>query len=465
MLSENEIKILEFLKRKGEAHVQEISESTGLPVSTVYSNIRLLESKGIVKIVSEESKKTFQLTAEGTLRLENGLPEDRLISILNGKEMSIKELKDLMGKDFDLALGWARRKSLIVLENDLVRPKVAQYASPELIGLREVSVGKVPSKETLDILIKRKLVEVKEEKTMLVRLVQDVKPRPVELYLTHEMLVSGSWKSVDFKPYNVEANPPFFPLGKGHYFREFIEKVKDLLVSLGFTEVSGNFVETEFFNFDMLFQPQDHPAREIHDSFVVEGQGRLPDPNLVVNVREVHEKWWKYSWSEDNAKRLVLRSQTTSVTARVLSTKPKKIRSFTIGKVFRPDAIDATHLIEFHQLDGLVVEDGYSFRDLLSTLRDIFQGLGIKQIKFKPGYFPFTEPSVEVYGFIEALGWVEMAGAGLLRREVTEPAGVFSPAGAWGIGIDRLAMLFLGVKDIRDLYSLDIEYLRSRRVI
>ncbi len=166
MLSENEIKILEFLKRKGEAHVQEISESTGLPVSTVYSNIRLLESKGIVKIVSEESKKTFQLTAEGTLRLENGLPEDRLISILNGKEMSIKELKDLMGKDFDLALGWARRKSLIVLENDLVRPKVAQYASPELIGLREVSVGKVPSKETLDILIKRKLVEVKEEKKL-----------------------------------------------------------------------------------------------------------------------------------------------------------------------------------------------------------------------------------------------------------------------------------------------------------
>ncbi|ABP96263.1 MULTISPECIES: phenylalanine--tRNA ligase subunit alpha [Metallosphaera] len=465
MLSENEIKILDFLKRRKESTSQEIAEGTGLPLSSVFSIIATLESKGIVKVISEETRKVVRLTDEGKLRTEQGLPEDRLVTLLNGRPLKIQELRNALGKDFEIGFGWARRKGLITLENDTVIPKVSQYVSPEYTALKDLQAGKEPTGEVLEILLRRKLVEVKEEKMLRVQLLREVETRPAELYVTHEMLTTGSWREYEFKPYNVEANPPFFPIGKTHYFRDFIEKVKDLMVGLGFVEVSGDFVETEFFNFDMLFQPQDHPAREIHDSFVIEGKGNLPGSDLVRKVKEVHEKWWRYSWSEDNARRLVLRSQTTAVTARVLSGAPKRIRAFTIGKVFRPDSIDATHLIEFHQMDGLVIEEDFTFRDLLSTLRDIFQGLGVKQVKFKPGYFPFTEPSVEVYGFIEGLGWVEMAGAGLLRKEVTEPAGVFSPAGAWGIGIDRLAMLFLGVKDIRDLYSLDIEYLRSRRVI
>ncbi|BCS91822.1 phenylalanine--tRNA ligase subunit alpha [Metallosphaera javensis (ex Sakai et al. 2022)] len=465
MLSENELKILDFLRKRKESTSQEIGEATGLPPSSVFSIIATLESKGIVKVISEETRRVARLTEEGKLRAEQGLPEDRLVSTLNGKPAKIQELKSVLGKDFEIGFGWARRKGLIIVENDTVIPKVSSHVSPEYIALKDLQAGKEIEREMLDSLVKRKLVEVKEEKVLKVQLVKDVEVRPAELYLTHEMLTTGSWKNYEFKPYNVEADPPFFPIGKTHYFRDFIEKVKDLMVGLGFVEVSGEFVETEFFNFDMLFQPQDHPAREIHDSFVIEGRGKLPDGDLVKKVKEIHEKWWRYSWSEDNARRLVLRSQTTAVTARVLSGAPRAIRAFTIGKVFRPDSIDATHLIEFHQMDGLVVEENFTFRDLLSTLRDIFQGLGVKQVKFKPGYFPFTEPSVEVYGFIDGLGWVEMAGAGLLRKEVTEPAGVYSPAGAWGIGIDRLAMLFLGVKDIRDLYSLDIEYLRSRRVI
>ncbi|MEM4129676.1 MAG: phenylalanine--tRNA ligase subunit alpha [Metallosphaera sp.] len=465
MLSENELKIIQFLKERKKATTDEISEGTNLPLSSIFSNIANLEAKGVIKQISSEVKKRVKLTEEGERRLREGLPEDKLISILGGRETKVHEIKERLGKDFEIGLGWAKRKGLISIEGDLIRPKVERFTSPEYVGLVEISQGKIPNESILDTLVKRKLVEVKEERVIRVELVKDVEVKPVELYLTHEMLSTGTWRNYEFKPYNVDAQPPFFPLGKTHYFRDFIEKVKDLMITLGFTEVVGGYVEMEFFNFDMLFQAQDHPAREIHDSFVVEGQGKLPSQDLVRKVKEAHERWWRYLWNEDNAKRLVLRSQTTAVTARVLSEGERRRKVFTIGKVFRPDAIDATHLIEFHQMDGLVIEEGFTFKDLLSTLRDIFQGLGIKKLKFKPGYFPFTEPSVEIYGYIESLGWKEMAGAGLLRKEVTEPAGVYLPAGAWGIGIDRLAMSFLGVQDIRDLYSWDIEYLRNKRVM
>ncbi|MBP1357170.1 MAG: phenylalanine--tRNA ligase subunit alpha, partial [Sulfolobus sp.] len=107
---------------------------------------------------------------------------------------------------------------------------------------------------------------------------------------------------------------------------------------------------------------------------------------------------------------------------------------------------------------------GFSFRDLLSLLKEIFNRLNIPEIRFKPAYFPFTEPSVEVYGKFEKLGWVEVCGAGLLRPEIMEAVGVDAPAGAWGMGVDRVAMLFLGINDIRDLYTTDIEYLRNRKV-
>lgn len=161
----------------------------------------------------------------------------------------------------------------------------------------------------------------------------------------------------------------------------------------------------------------------------------------------------------------MLRSQTTATTARVLASRPKAPQKlFTLGKVFRPDAIDATHLIEFHQLDGVIIDDNFTFRELLGVLKEIFYRLGIKEIKFKPAYFPFTEPSVEAYGYLEKLGWVEMCGAGLLRPEILSSVGIDSIAGAWGIGIERLAMSFLNISDIRLLYSNNIEYIRDMKV-
>ncbi len=460
MLSENEIKILNYLKERRTAKAEEISKDLGIPLSSVFSLVQLLKEKGYVSLKEEKVKKLI-LTEEGRKRLIEGFPEEILIKELNGKEGQIHQLKEKMGKDFEIAIGWAKKRGLIKIEKDKIIPLVKEYRAKERDLLNNLS--KLSDSEIKE-LVSRKLISIEEEASLEAVLINDNIPTLQAItYLTPEIIRNGNWKKYVLKEYNVEAYPPFYPLAKKHYYREFLERLRDIIVSLGFTEVSSDYIELEFYNFDLLFQAQDHPAREIHYSFMIAGSGKINDNELVENVKRMHEKGWKYEWDQKIALRLVLRSQTTATTARVLSKRPKPpIRTFTIGKVFRPDSIDATHLIEFHQLDGLIVEDGFSFVDLLGTLKEIFYQIGINEIKFKPAYFPFTEPSVEVYGKIEGLGWVEMSGAGLLRPEILESVGINSTAGAWGIGIDRLAMLMFGLKDIRLLYSTDIEFLRNK---
>jgi len=465
MLSEIEFRILNFIKEKVNTSSTEIIASLNLPKSSVFSVIYHLASEGYIKIIEEKKIQDIEISDEGKKRLNEGFPEENLINILNGKSLKIQEIKQKLGDNFEIAITWAKKRNIIKIEKGEMIPLTNSFISPERKILEKIEKGEMITDSELQLLRSRNLIREKEDKEIIVEFLRSPEVKSSLIFLTPELLKNGEWKKYEFKEYNVTALPPFVPIGKKHYFREFIEKAKDVMISLGFSEVSSDYVEMEFYNFDMLFQPQDHPAREIHDSFIISGKGRISDKELLNNVKEVHEKWWNYTWDVNNALRLVMRSQTTATTARVLSTRPKApTRTFTIGKVFRPDAIDATHLIEFHQLDGLTIEKGFNFKKLLGVLKEIFKGLGITEVKFKPAYFPFTEPSVEVYGLIEKLGWVEMAGAGLLRPEVSEPAGVNDPAGAWGIGLDRLAMLFLNVKDIRDLYSEDIEFLRNRKV-
>ena len=463
MLSDNEVKILEYLKKVKEDSAENISKQLSIPIETIFSISQLLKEKGYISIEEKKIVK-YELTEEGKERLQKGLPEELLINILDGKEAKIQDVKDRLGKDLEIAIGWAKRKGLIKIEKDTIIPLVKHYEAKKE---KEALINpENASEEVLKELLSRKFLIKREEKTYRIKLIkEEIEIRPVITFLTPELLASGEWRRYVLRDYNVEAYPPFYPLGRKHFFKEFLERLKDIMRELGFKEYYSDYIEMEFYNFDLLFQAQDHPAREIHDSFSVPGEGKLLDEKLLERVREMHENSWKYKWDRKIAAKLMLRSQTTATTARILASKPTPpLRAFTIGKVFRPDSIDATHLIEFHQLDGLVIEDNFTFRDLLGTLKEIFNRIGIKEIKFKPAYFPFTEPSVEVYGKIEGLGWVEMCGAGLLRPEILKAVEINSSAGAWGIGIDRLAMLLFGLKDIRLLYSTDIEYLRNRKV-
>ena len=225
-------------------------------------------------------------------------------------------------------------------------------------------------------------------------------------------------------------------------------------------------------NFDVLFQPQDHPAREIHDSYQIKNPryGFLKDKRLVEKVKKTHEygwitgsKGWGYRWDADIARRLVMRSQTTAVSARFLSKHKKPpIKMFCVSRVFRPDVLDAKHAMEFYHCEGIVVDENLTFKHLLGMLSEIVKALDIGKVEFKPGYFPFTEPSVEAFVYHPKIGWMEAAGEGLFRPEVTRPLGVKYPVLAWGIGVDRLAMVKLGVDDIRELHSRRLDFLREK---
>jgi len=250
-----------------------------------------------------------------------------------------------------------------------------------------------------------------------------------------------------------------------HFFNEFLDYVREVMVGLGFEEVRGPVLEVEFWNFDALFQAQDHPAREVHDTFYVQWDGHLerPPEDLMKAVGRVHEEKWGYRWDPKKALNPVLRTQTTATTIRALAERGDgEYKVFTIGRVFRPEKLDPKHSMEFHQLDGIVVGPGLTFKHLLGQLEQIAKALGMTKVKFRPAYFPFTSPSVEVYAEHPKLGWVEFGGAGVFRPEVTEPLGVKrSRVLAWGWGLDRIAMILLGIDDIRELFTKDPDKLKE----
>jgi phenylalanyl-tRNA synthetase alpha chain len=230
-------------------------------------------------------------------------------------------------------------------------------------------------------------------------------------------------------------------------------------------------VDTAFWVFDALFQPQDHPAREMQDTFymAVPERGRLPADDVVDRVARTHEDGgdtgstgWRCKWDRKVAEKLVLRTHTTSATIRALAQNPNPPRKvFCIGKTFRHENVDQTHLPEFMQIDGVIIDERATFAALLGTLEAFYKKMGASEVRFRPSFFPYTEPSAEVFARMGSLGWVEMCGAGVFRPEVTRPLGCRVPVLAWGGGVERIAMLRFGLQDIRQLYWSDIDWLKG----
>jgi len=298
--------------------------------------------------------------------------------------------------------------------------------------------------------------------------------------LTQSMLEDGSWKGKTFRSYNVKTPPVRLTPGRTNPYAKFLENVKDKLASLGFEEFDGPLVETEFWNSDALFMPQFHSARDIHDAYSIAGGGTVSDgiaraksidEPWLSNVASAHEnggktgsRGWNYGFDRDFTKRLILRSQGTVLSAKQLPTAKIPGKYFGIARCFRYDRVDATHLPDFYQTEGIVLGENVNLRTLLGML-EMFavEVAGAKDVKYVPGYFPFTEPSVEVHIKHPVLGWFELGGSGIFRPEVTASLGVDVPVAAWGIGIDRMALMALGLNDLRELFSFDIENVRLRR--
>ncbi len=407
----------------------------------------------------------YRLTEEGRRYLKEGLPEVNLIKLL-AKEgpLPIDEIK-IPSKE--IAISWAKKNSWVEIKNGMVMlttkgVRALEEENPLEKALQEIDAEGDCEENLRKVLESRKLAERVKELPQVDEIAQ----------LTPEIIISGIWKTTPFKEYDVLAPAPEQFPGKKHPYVQFIEEIREKLVEMGFEEVKSPMVESEFWNCDVLFMPQDHPARSVHDVFYLKQpeKAKINDKELMERVRLTHgsgwitgSKGWGF-WNQRTAMNLVLRSQTTAASVRYLADfEGEEAKVFCIDRVFRPDVIDKTHLIEFDQCEGIIVGKNITFRHLLGMLKEFAENiLGTKKIKFIPHYYPFTEPSVDMAVYFPKLKkWVEIVGSGMFRPEVLKPLGIEHNVAAWGFGFSRLAMLKLEIEDIRFLFSRDIKWLRD----
>ena len=292
--------------------------------------------------------------------------------------------------------------------------------------------------------------------------------------LLPDMLQDGAWKSLSFRRYDLSLKPPRILMGRHHEYRSYLDGVRRKLLSLGFEEMKGSLVETEFWNMDALFMPQFHSARDIHDAYYIRTphHAKKTEEPYYSQVGQAHEdggdtgsRGWRYPFDPDRSRRLILRTQGTALSARTLAAGPHiPGKYFAIARCFRPDDVDATHSADFIQVEGIVLGHSITFRSLLGLLKLFALEIAQAQdVRYVPDYFPFTEPSVELQAKHPTLGWIELGGSGLFRPELTHPLGVDVPVIAWGLGVDRMAMVALGIDDIRDLFSADLDFVRNEK--
>lgn len=484
-LNEKQYAIIKNLYEVREIRVDELAEKINTTPDSLMRDLAELKKKKLIEIKHAILEKP-RLTEEGRIVLEKGFPEEKIYRVMyKCLDQEVKKFLECISEKIGIGTNHVRIglqyllrdhcleviNKKIVIGNEENCFKVIEKTSWLKAFLKDIAMGKKVPSDITNVLKRRRMIR-SEKKTIIIICSTN---KLVELYekgLIKEKKVVTIIKPVMakelnkyiIKEFDLSIPPPKPRGGKVNSYMEFLDLVREILVSMGFEEVKGPHVELEFWNFDALFQPQDHPAREIHDTFFIANklEGHIPQ-ELLKKAREVHERGWKYKWNPLRALRPVLRTQTTAVSVRTIFERGEgDYRVFILDRVFRPETLDAKHSMEFYQLDGIIVGKNINFKHLLAFFKEFAASLGIKQIWFKPGYFPFTEPSVE--GFIKhpELGWIEVFPGGVFRPEVLEILGVRNVrAIAWGIGIDRLAMTVLGLNDIRDLFNKDIEFLRK----
>ena len=348
--------------------------------------------------------------------------------------------------------------------------------------LHQKSNKEIDKKRIKSLLTRKKVIKEKDIISSTISLTKkgkDILEKGFEIkyeisQITSSIIKNNKWKNTIIRPYDIHAFAPSIYGGKPHPLVELISKIRQIFLEMGFQEIQGDFVESCFWNMDVLFIPQDHPAREMQDTLYCKTPSKIKieEKQLLNKIAKVHENGgttsstgWGYEFSKIEGERALLRTHTTVNTIRYLYTNPKPpSKVFSIGRVFRKENIDATHLPEFYQIEGIVHEEDTNFRQLIGVLKEFYKRIGFEKIRFRPGYFPYTEPSMEVEVFWND-EWMELGGSGIFRPEVTEPVGVENPVLAWGLGLERLAMLKFGVTDIRSLYISDLEWLRKKSLI
>ena len=496
-LSHSEKKVLVALQKlEGRASPEKVFEAGDFQqLVEVMNAASWLQSKGAVEI--EESARKAYVLRDRSL-LEKGVPERRAIVLIGekGGSLGVKDLEAAMGKEeSSMAIGWLMKKRLARLDKSGAEPmlhlsdegrKSLGTEMPDEALLKRLGKGEIledqADKAALDLLKARK--GVLQDKLIVSRVLRlnrlgnEIVALGVEItdevaQLTPELLQTGKWKGVSFRKYDIRTFAPCQYPAKKHPITRIADEVRRIFIEMGFNEIDDEYVQSAFWNMDALFTPQDHPAREMQDTFYLKSPSRLPleDEEIVQKVKAVHENGgdtgslgWRYAWCREEAERALLRTHTTVNTIKYLAKHPDQpTKVFCISRVFRNESIDMTHLPEFQQIEGIIMEEGANFDMLVCTLKDFYHRMGFDKVRVRPGPFPYTEPSLEVDVFYNG-SWMELGGAGVFRPEVTGPLGIKHPVLAWGLGFERLAMLKWNLRDVRELYVTDLDLLRQNPI-
>lgn len=500
-----EIKVLLNFSDTAQLSVPEMVERLGLKEGQGNQVVSWLQAKNLIEESARTARVLYELTELGTDFASAGAPEERVLRSLQEKGPTplpaLAEACGLQMRDIGSAFGALSKVNAVKMDADkraeLVDASRAEWVAVVRALLDRAASEGVLADEALSEAERAAMQGIAKKRgagTVAFRVVErsDVLYRFTDAgrsareavaeagltgdevgSLTPAMLRDGSWKQATFRSYNIDTPPARLIPGRRNPYAEYLESVKDTLVGLGFEEFDGPIVENEFWNSDALFMPQFHAARDIHDVYYVAEptHAREIEQPYLDQVASVHENgWntgsrgWNYSFDRDFTRRLILRSQGTVLSAKQLPKAKVPGRYFGIVRCFRYDQVDATHLSDFYQTEGIVLGEDVNLRTLLGMLKMFAEEVaGATEVKYVPGYFPFTEPSVEVHIKHPKLGWFELGGSGIFRPEVTAPLGIDVPVLAWGLGIDRMALMHLGLNDLRELFSNDLERVRLRR--
>lgn len=504
-LDEPTFRIFEALASRGPSTVEELAEATGLDQTQVAATART-ESEGGHLLVDQEPRDRLVATGEALGLIRKGLPERRAAAKVAaaGGAMDIAALVS-WARDADVAVNevfrWGKVRGWLVQEkSELTGTRVVltetgaaaienrddderaiELAEGRALYLDQLAEEGIDPGRVKELLASRpQLARIKRRTQRTVHLTAAgraalaacVQVKRESTALTVEDIRSGAWQEITLKPYDV-ALPAAreYPV-KVHPLRRILEQTRRAFLEMGFTEVVSPMVESAFWNFDALYQPQDHPARDMQDTFYMASpeSAPLPAAEVVERVRRTHEDGWEtgsegwgYRWNPDTARQLVLRTHTTAATVRALAAHPEPpLKVFCVGWTYRNENIDFKHLPVFHQVDGIVIDDEANLATLFGTLKEFYRKMGFDRVKFKPAFYPYTEPSSDVVVYMEdRQQWIEMGGSGIFRPEVTRPLGCHHRVLAWGLGMERLAMLRYGFSDLRELYQSGLDRLQE----
>jgi phenylalanyl-tRNA synthetase alpha chain len=490
-LSLSERKVLVALgKLGGKATLPQIADVTGLrgPVQLMNA-MNWLKAKGYIWI-NERVVRYYE-------PLENApdeFPERVLLRLLADGPLTLEELSLKLGdrKQLGVGIGWLKKKGYALIEGEKIiitpegKRRLNEKDEEELL-LEEIrKKGSVEENETNSailrgLLLRKDFVQIREKlvrEAVLLEKGREALAKGIELHeeisqLTPELLRTGAWRNFTLRPYNAEAPVPVASGARLHPLARAITEISSIFLSMGFTEIEDDYVQSAFWDMDVLFTPQDHPARDMQDTFYLSEPAEIDvETSLLSKVRRAHENGgntgstgWRYRFNTSESRKVLLRTHTTVATIRYLATHTEPpVKAYTVGRIFRHEAMDATHLSEFHQIEGVVMEKNASLDMLCGILSEFYRRMGMPRIRLRPGYFPYTEPSMEID---VQLGnrWIELGGSGIFRPEVLRPLGIRYPVLAWGLGLERLVILRYGLSDVRELYLTDISKLRKLPVL